>query len=63
MTVLTCPTRERLTQYVLGKLPEAEIDALAGHTEDCLRCQGMLDTLDGLTDELVCAARQSLPED
>jgi WD40 repeat protein/predicted Ser/Thr protein kinase len=54
----TCPNRQELSAYVLGKLPEEALQRLADHTASCPHCQGTLHNLDGLSDTLISQIRQ-----
>ena len=58
MTPATCPTTEVLSDYVLGKLPDEALRALAAHAADCPSCQFELQTRDGTTDSLILQIRR-----
>jgi serine/threonine-protein kinase len=45
-----CPTSADLTAFLLGDLPETELDEFAEHLERCPRCEKAARALDGLTD-------------
>jgi Leucine-rich repeat (LRR) protein/tRNA A-37 threonylcarbamoyl transferase component Bud32 len=59
----TCPDRQELSAYVLGKLPEDALQRLSAHTAGCPHCQGTLHSLDGLSDSLISQIRQPRPGD
>lgn len=42
MPPTTCPDRERLIAFALGKLAPAELDDIAGHLEQCRTCLELL---------------------
>ena len=46
----SCPTPAELTAFLLGDLPETELDEFAAHLEGCPRCEAAARALDGLTD-------------
>jgi hypothetical protein len=45
-----CPTPAELTAFLLGDLPETELDEFAEHLESCPYCEAAARALDGLTD-------------
>jgi serine/threonine-protein kinase len=49
----SCPTRAELSSYLLGKLQEERLDAVADHVDDCTSCQAVLKTLEDVQDSLV----------
>lgn len=51
--IATCPTSDRLQDYVLGKLPEQESDELYGHLAGCDCCQQKLEASDSQNDSFV----------
>jgi serine/threonine protein kinase len=57
-----CPDPEQLLAYVLGKLPEAEIEAVSAHVGQCPRCENTATGLDGTADTLVSHLHGPLPE-
>ncbi len=57
MPVATCPCREELIDYAVGKLSEASSDALASHIEACPDCQAELAALPEPDDTLVARLR------
>jgi len=48
-----CPTREQLSDLVVGQLPAEVLDSVESHIEQCTACQTSLETLDNLDDSLV----------
>ena len=48
----TCPSRNDLTAFLIGRLAEDTSDAIAHHVDSCAACQAMLDTLGGVNDTL-----------
>lgn len=63
MAILTCPDRNQLVQFALGKCAPAITDRLANHVEGCPQCLGVLEALSA-DDTLVSAIREqgTLPE-
>ncbi len=57
MPTATCPSREQLMDYLVGKLPDDASDSLAGHLESCPDCQAELATLADADDTLVARLR------
>jgi serine/threonine protein kinase len=58
MAQASCPTPETLADYLLGKVSETDIEAVASHLDQCQACQGQLETLDSLEDSFVSKLRQ-----
>lgn len=54
-----CPSRQELTDFVLGEIPEVEGEQIAVHLETCLHCEQTARELDGLTDAAILALRPS----
>jgi WD40 repeat protein len=50
-----CLTSAELAAFHLGDLPEADLEELSEHLEQCLRCQEAAAALDGLSDPTVAA--------
>ncbi|MCY2986672.1 MAG: protein kinase [Planctomycetota bacterium] len=48
-----CPSRDVLSDLVLGKLPMESIDRLSEHIKSCSTCHGVIETLDDLEDSVV----------
>ncbi len=63
MPVVTCPSREELIDYAVGKLPDEAADAVAGHLDDCPGCQAELAALPEPDDTLVARLRDATPSD
>ena len=53
-----CPSRERLLAFALGRLPDQDSDAIADHLDQCVACESVSATLDGVTDTLVDLLRE-----
>src|SRR5918911_444452 len=45
-----CPTSAELTAFLVGDLPEGELDEVAEHLERCPGCEATARALDGLAD-------------
>ncbi len=56
-----CPSREKLSHYVLGLLPDSEAVRIVEHVSTCPTCEVALDTLESISDPLVQSLR--LPSD
>jgi len=63
MSTTNCPSRDAMRDYLVGKLPDAPSDALAGHLESCLGCQAELATLADADDTLVARLRGPVAPD
>lgn len=48
-----CFDREVLVDFALGRLPDEELERIAGQVETCPKCRAFLETLDGLEDSVV----------
>ena len=55
-----CYSRETLVDFVLGKLPDAELERIAREVESCATCNAVLQTLDGLEDSVVGDLKKDL---
>ena len=53
MTMIECPTADRLKAYSLGHLCESESDDLFQHLRSCDGCKSELETMDDGDDSLV----------
>jgi hypothetical protein len=54
-----CPSRETLAEFNQGLLPEAELEAVAGHLAGCARCEAALRELGrGPGDEMTARLRR-----
>jgi RND family efflux transporter MFP subunit len=63
MSIATCPSREELMNYVVGKLDDDASDALANHLDSCPDCQAELATLPDPDDTLIARLRGPIPPD
>ena len=63
MSLTRCPSQEVLFDYVVGRLSDADSDALASHVESCSSCRADLATLDDADDTLVARLREPAEED
>ena len=57
----TCPPRERLVQFLLGQLPEPELDSVEQHLSACSSCGDTLQALNA-EDTLVALTRSAQAE-
>ena len=62
MTVASCPDKETLFGYLLGKIPESDAEAVAAHLVGCAVCEQTVRALEGISDTLISALRQPAPE-
>src|SRR5262245_49993687 len=58
MKLAACPSREQLSSFILGKLPDAALKQIAEHSGSCPNCQKLLQGLDSTTDPLILQIRQ-----
>ena len=58
MPTLTCPSRDELLAYVVGRLPDETAECIAAHLESCPDCQASLITLDDSNDTFLAQLRQ-----
>ena len=63
MPSATCPDRDQLRDYLVGKLPDDASDSLASHLESCPECQAGLATLADADDTLVARLRGPVAAD
>ena len=63
MPAVTCPDRDRLAAFVLGKLCDAELEAVSTHLDSCPQCQTVAETLDTLADTVVSKLREPQSSD
>jgi uncharacterized protein (TIGR03067 family) len=63
MNAAECPQRERLSAYLLGDLPEDEMDNLVRHVEVCPDCETAIEALESGSDTLIGKIRQPPPVD
>jgi WD40 repeat protein len=52
-----CPTEQDLAAFNFGDLPEATLEVISRHLEDCPTCEAYLDSLDDRTDTALAALR------
>src|SRR5262249_38844165 len=57
MSLIACPSRERLFAFALGELPESELDEVAKHLDACTRCDEQAGQLDWADDPIVVGLR------
>ena len=53
MSSAKCPNRDKLLDYLVGKLPDDASDLLSSHVEACPDCQAELATLSDIEDTLI----------
>lgn len=53
MSRTDCPPAEQITAYLLGNLPNAELDSISAHLDACAGCQVRLESVEGATDSLL----------
>ena len=53
-----CPSQDRLSDFVLGKLPIPELGIVAEHLEVCPECEQMTAELEGTADQVVSDLRR-----
>ncbi len=53
-----CPSQDTLADFVLGKLPLAELGTVAEHLDVCTECEEKTAQLDGMTDAVVSKLRR-----
>jgi uncharacterized protein (TIGR03067 family) len=63
MSATTCPSREELFDYAVGRLSDQASHGVAEHLESCELCQAGLATFDDADDTLVARLRQPPEED
>ena len=63
MLVATCPSREELLDYAVGKLSDEAAESLAGHLDSGENCQAELAAFSDADDTLVARLRGPLPSD
>lgn len=54
-----CPDRVELQSYAIGKLPISVLEMVAGPLLTCPECDGVVESLDGATDEFLEALRHA----
>jgi formylglycine-generating enzyme required for sulfatase activity/serine/threonine protein kinase len=63
MPTLTCPSRDELLAYAVGRLPDETSECIAAHLESCADCQASLITLDDSNDTFLAQLRQPAATD
>ena len=63
MKLQQCPSAEKLSDYNLGKLSTADLEAVADHLDSCAECTSQLDALELQADEFIERVRQPAPKD
>ncbi|MBY0527712.1 MAG: protein kinase [Gemmataceae bacterium] len=58
MKPTACPSRDELSAYLLGKLPDDASQRVAAHSGQCPSCQKALAMLDSVSDPLLVQLRQ-----
>ena len=61
VAIRNCPTREELSSYIQGGLPEELTEAVAEHVETCVICDATLDALERQGDPLFRGLRHPAP--
>ena len=61
VAIRNCPTREELSSYVQGGLPEELTEAVAEHIETCVICDATLDELERQGNSLFRGLRHPVP--
>ena len=57
MQAATCPNREDLVAFALGRLPEDTVTQIADHLDGCPRCESTVASLDNLSDSFLSELR------
>ena len=58
-----CPSNEALMEFALGKLPQAEMVAVAQRLDTCEHCQSNLESLGDVSDAVVDGLRQPVTDE
>lgn len=61
MSSQNCPTREQLSGYVEGRLPDDLVEAVAEHVETCAICDATVEELERQSDSPFQALRDPVP--
>jgi len=59
MSRTQCLTHDELTAFSLGELPETILEEMAAHLECCAQCETAARDLEGLSDPVLSAFRES----
>jgi hypothetical protein len=57
----TCLTEQQLRDFQVGNLADTSVDSVAQHLESCPRCEQLAQKLDGTTDPILNALRNTPP--
>lgn len=60
---MTCPSKQELFEYLVGRLPEDSLETVANHLVACVACKTVMATLDEAADTLVARLRRPLGKD
>jgi anti-sigma factor RsiW len=52
-----CPSADELTGFVLGTLPEADLERVAQHLDGCPACEAAVNSLESASDPVLAALR------
>ena len=63
MIETTCPSRDELLEYLVGRLTDQTSQALVEHVESCTSCQAMLATIDDADDTMAALLRRPVAGD
>lgn len=63
MTAANCFSRDELRSYLLGELPEATLDGVALHVEQCVDCEATVAELDRESDTLIESLREPVVQE
>jgi serine/threonine protein kinase len=63
MSRATCFSKDELRSYLLGALPDRQLDAVAFHVENCVDCETTVSLLDRESDTLIESLRQPIAEE
>ena len=61
MPLVACPSRNDLSGFNLGRLPEHSMEEIAAHLEQCTRCEETAKELDHEADPIVASLRGIAP--
>lgn len=59
MNATQCPPRDKLSAFLMGRLPEDVLEVVAEHIDQCRTCQGNLPALDTGNDPLLPSLRHA----
>jgi serine/threonine protein kinase len=63
MASSNCPSREQLSAYVVGLLPEESFEIVAQHIDECPACEATVQELEVQTDTIISLLQQPRPVD